>query len=507
MIVVRHDRSLRYPKIPPFHPSEVYPEYPFGHSLNGEENMVYRGIRSLFNDLQLDSENFGTPEWNPLGDLVSPGGNVVVKPNWVWDPPDGLIVPGRLEATITHSSLIRSIIDYALIAVGEKGRITILDSPVEGADWRRLHTWNGFWDVLKFYKNNTRTHVELFDIRDFQIVRSGISFPINGISISLIYRRKLRGDPRGYVEFDLLEESEFENNFTHHKLLRSPQAWTKKHVQRYHSPGHHKYQISKSILEADLIINIPKLKHHVKAGVTLSLKNLVGATQEKVGLPHFKAGAPPMGDEYPYPKSYRHRIREGILDLNLAMMLGILIERRKRKKDDLSGEKSQRYFERLLEIRCGDWYGSDVLWRTILDLNKTVLCGDLQGKVHRERQRQYISIIDGIIGGEKQSPMHPSPRKAGLMLSSRDPVALDIVATYLMGFDPEKIPTLINARAIKEFDVAIHDPENNVVVLNGSQKIALARFRQFLIHNPEYLTRFTPSVGWRGHIELTDAST
>ncbi len=506
MIVVRHDTNLRYPKTPPFHPSEEYPEYPFGHLLNGEENMVYRGIRNLFNDMQLDSQNFGTPEWNPLGNLVNPGGNVVIKPNWVWDLPDGIADPEKFEATITHSSLIRSVIDYVLITVGEKGRITILDSPVEGADWRRLHTLNGFWKVLEFYKDNTRTNVEFFDIRDFQIVRSRISFPINGVSITLIYRKKLHGDPRGYVEFDLLDKSEFENNFTHHKLLRSPQAWTNKNVQQYHSPGHHKYQISRSILEADLFINIPKLKHHVKAGVTLSLKNVVGATQKKVGLPHFKEGAPPMGDEYPYPKSYRQRIKEGILNVNLAMMLGIMIEQRKRRKDDSSCEKSQRYFEQLLEIRCGDWYGSDALWRTILDLNKTVLCGDLHGRVHKERQRRYISIIDGIIGGEKQSPMHPSPRTAGLMLASMDPVGLDIVATYLMGFDPEKIPTLINAREIKKFDIATLDSENSVVVLNGTQQIALTRFRQFLIHNPEYLTRFIPSIGWRGYIELSDAS-
>jgi hypothetical protein len=35
--------------------------------------------------------------------------------------------------------------------------------------------------------------------------------------------------------------------------------------------------IAKDVLEADIIINLPKLKMHKKAGVTNALKNFVGS--------------------------------------------------------------------------------------------------------------------------------------------------------------------------------------------------------------------------------------
>ena len=49
-------------------------------------------------------------------------------------------------------------------------------------------------------------------------------------------------------------------------------------------PGVHRYLIAKDVLDADLVINLPKLKTHKKAGITAALKNLVGH-QRKQGLP------------------------------------------------------------------------------------------------------------------------------------------------------------------------------------------------------------------------------
>jgi len=62
-----------------------------------------------------------------------------------------------------------------------------------------------------------------------------------------------------------------------------------------HQPGSHRYLVSQSVLEADLVINLPKWKSHGKAGMTGALKNLVGINGDKAYLPHFRIGAPRWG--------------------------------------------------------------------------------------------------------------------------------------------------------------------------------------------------------------------
>lgn len=61
-----------------YHPAEAYPEYPFRDSL-GTENSVYKAVRASLRLLGLDEMNYGTRAWNPLGDLVRPGDNVLMK--------------------------------------------------------------------------------------------------------------------------------------------------------------------------------------------------------------------------------------------------------------------------------------------------------------------------------------------------------------------------------------------------------------------------------------------
>ena len=53
-------------------------------------------------------------------------------------------------------------------------------------------------------------------------------------------------------------------------------------------------------LEADVIINLPKLKTHQKAGITCALKNLIGINGNKEYLPHHRIGGFELGgDCYP----------------------------------------------------------------------------------------------------------------------------------------------------------------------------------------------------------------
>ena len=42
-------------------------------------NPVYEAVEAMFRRLGLDSGRAGTPEWNPLGDVISPGDRVVIS--------------------------------------------------------------------------------------------------------------------------------------------------------------------------------------------------------------------------------------------------------------------------------------------------------------------------------------------------------------------------------------------------------------------------------------------
>lgn len=66
-VVVVHRPGLRYVDAAPY----------------GAPNPVYEAVEAMFKGLGLDRARAGTPEWNPLGDLIAPGSRVIVKPNLV----------------------------------------------------------------------------------------------------------------------------------------------------------------------------------------------------------------------------------------------------------------------------------------------------------------------------------------------------------------------------------------------------------------------------------------
>lgn len=90
----------------------------------------------------------------------------------------------------------------------------------------------------------------------------------------VVGRRTLEGDPRGYVVYDLGDASEFRGHAGAGHYYGAD--YDAAEVNRHHTGGRHEYLIARSAVEADVLISLPKIKTHKKAGVTLSLKNLVG---------------------------------------------------------------------------------------------------------------------------------------------------------------------------------------------------------------------------------------
>jgi uncharacterized protein (DUF362 family) len=82
--------------------------------------------------------------------------------------------------------------------------------------------------------------------------------------------------------------------------------------------------------------------------------------------------------------------------------------------------------------------------------------------------RPDYAIVDGIVGMEGNGPISGTPVPAGLLVFGDDPVATDVTAATLMGFDPEKIDYLREAgRFLGQGDLAkIHqtgeDPRGDI---------------------------------------------
>ena len=110
-----------------------YPMFPYDDG----SDPVYRSLLSLF-------DAWGRNPENPFGDLVEPGGTVVIKPNWVkHNNPRG-----SLECLITHSSLIKYVIDFTAKALAGRGRIIVGDAPIQSCDFQKLVELSRIRDVL-----------------------------------------------------------------------------------------------------------------------------------------------------------------------------------------------------------------------------------------------------------------------------------------------------------------------------------------------------------------------
>lgn len=117
-----------------------------------------------------------------------------------------------------------------------------------------------------------------------------------------------------------------------------------------------------SVLGADLLVSMPKMKTHHWAGATLSMKNLFGTVP---------------GGVYGWPKNVLH------------------------------------------------WAGID---ESIADLHSLF--------------PRHFSIVDGIIGMDGNGPIQGNPKPAGVIVSGRDPVAVDATCCRIMQIEPARLRSL-----------------------------------------------------------------
>jgi len=380
-------------------------------------------VRNLFLSAQLDAAHMGTPEWNPLGDSVS-GKRCVIKPNWVHHKNGS---HNGLDCLISHTSVIEAIIEY--VALARPSSIIVGDAPIQSCDFGALRELAGINSMLaRLLSRGIQV-----DCRDFRLTQTDRSVWDASLSTGR--------SEKEYVRFNLGQNSMLEMITDERSQFRVT-MYDPRALEETHSPGNHQYLIAREIMDADVVINLPKLKTHKKAGLTGTLKNLVGANGHKSYLPHHRKGGTASGGDC-YPKtSVLKSVAEDLFDWTNSVSPGY----GKRILAKLCGSvvKVGKFATGSMDLE-GSWHGNDTVWRMVLDLQHILHHGTSSGTLEAGRQRFILNITDAIIGGQGDGPLSPEPIEFGFLTLGTNAAICDWMHAILMGLNPNQIPVIREA--------------------------------------------------------------
>ena len=461
-------------------PSEIYPEYRFNHTTS-KKNSVYKAIRDMFLRCEYDISNYNSFKWNPLGCFIQPNQTVLIKPNMVFHY--NRCEDENIYSIITHPAILRCVIDYIYIALQGQGKIIIGDAPLQTADFRQLRSLMHLDNICDLYKQRDIS----LDVLDFRLCTAK---KYKGI----IQKTYTSSPPEDYLTINLDGES-LHNDYKDVVDRFRVTEFDTEQMCEHHNEHRHEYCIHKSVLEADVIISLPKIKTHRKAGYTCALKNLIGINGQKDWLPHHRKGSiEEGGDEYLY-KNLRKKLISKCWDIRWGTS-NTVIQNMLYKFERLifATKKLHSFKDNYLE---GSWWGNDTISRTINDLNRVIIHADKSGRMQNSPQRKLLYLADGIICGEGEGPMEPTKKVCDLLIWGHNAFAVDMLAVKLMGFDYNKINTLKVCRNIQTYKVFSENPENIEIFSNiNENKYNLSNIRNLIGYN------FIPTSGWKGHIEL-----
>lgn len=380
----------------------------------------------------------------PLHQLIQLGDVVLIKPNFVIDRhPRGL----DIYSIITHPSLIRGVVDYVRQILCGTGRIIVADAPQYDCNWANLLNVT---DLSRWLQGTT-----LLDLRPYWSPQKHF----------MSQRIPLSGDPLGDVLIDLEDKSRFVG-------LDPSNFYGARYERQETIVANTSYRVSKTVLSANVVILLPKLKTHKKVGVTLCLKNLVGIVTDKNTIPHYRLQV----DQYPDNVLYSHE--RSLLKLERWMydhLLGGVPWKEKlhhliyNLHNNVTRKMGLKVREDVRALDAGNWYGNDTIWRAVLDLYDIIRYADENGYIRSTQQRRLFGLVDGIIGGEHNGPLDPDPVRAGVLIAGDDIMNVDLAALEIMGFDYTRVP--------------------------------LYRGAAYWDHHLKLCKSFVAPDGWKGHIE------
>ncbi|MFZ4400952.1 MAG: DUF362 domain-containing protein [Bacteroidales bacterium] len=367
---------------------------------------------------------------------VIQGKRVLLKPNWVYhNKKDTDEICLR-----THDNFLLAALEVVLSK--KPASVIMGDAPIQGCYWDEAIR-ESLKKSVEILVKKYNIHVE---IKDFRRVTFD---PRQNNPV------KERNPLSEYVIFDLGKDSYLEPISSKKNIFRVTN-YDPDRLAESHTIGMHKYCLTKELFDAEVVISIPKIKTHQKTGVTGALKNLVGVNGDKDYLPHHRVGGKDTGgDCYPGGNILR-RLAEYFLDAanrkqGKPIFLVWMFVTKVLWKLSLP--------EKVHHLAAG-WYGNDTTWRMVMDLNKVAVFGKKDGSISELPQRVLFSLCDGVIGGQGDGPLKPTPLALGVISFTNNSAMNDICMGTFMGFDLQKIPLLKTA-------LQIISKKNISITLNG----------------------------------------
>ena len=416
----------------------------------------------------------------PAG-FIRPGERVVLKPNWVKEHDQRTPGPDAWEHVVTHPAVIEGVLRWVAPRLQGRGRITICDAPQTDSSFAKLRQYCRLDGMVAACRRDfPGVDIVLLDLRPEEWTA------VDGVTVA---KTKLTGDPLGSTRVRLDAASEFVGYSGLSRLYGA--SFDMAETNAHHTGDQHDYLLCRTPMDADVFINLPKLKTHKKAGITCALKNLVGINANKNWLPHHTEGTPAQGGDQFASDNAKARLEQSWMGAA------------KRAVKDSSGlarafipfKKLGRAFfgDTQQVVRSGNWYGNDTCWRMVLDLNKCLFHFDGAGK-RRVQPPRYLAVVDGIIAGEGNGPMSPDAKPCGVILAGTHPAAVDCAAATLMGFEWPKLRLLNNCFAMRELSFVPFAAGDIAVLSNHAPWNGL-------LDDLTETFQFRPHFGWVGAIE------
>ena len=386
---------------------------------------------------------------------------VLLKPNWV-----------RHSMSAEHEFCMRTNDDFVIAVLRvvldmRPSRILIGDAPIQGCKWDMMISESFITRVRKLsYEYKIPVRIEDFRRRTYDFKDNKVDSKIKPLS--------------DYIIFDLAGESVLEPITITGKNKFRVTNYDPDRMVSAHSPGTHKYCITREFFDADLIISLPKIKTHQKTGITGALKNLVGINGDKDFLPHHRIGGTKRGGDCYPGGSFMRYLSEFLLDYanrNQGRMIFWFWQK-------LSSLFWILSFPGPEHNMAAGWYGNDTTWRMVMDLNKIAQYGNSNGTISNNIQRHIYSLCDGIIAGQGDGPLNPVPLHLGIISFTNNSFINDQAMALLMGLPIKKLPLINNVFLTVRLDCE--------TTLNG-ERIELEELKK-------YLVKAKPPKGWKGYL-------
>ena len=385
-----------------------------------------------------------------LTKTVIKGKRVLLKPNWVRH--------SKNEADEwclrTHDSFLLATLDYVLRL--QPKEVLIGDAPIQGCRWNEMVNS----ELINAVDNLVEKYKIAVAIKDFRRVHFDQQ-------LNNVIEEKEPLD--NFVIFDVGKKSYLEPITKKDANKFRVTDYNPDRFHESHRPGVHKYCITKELFDAEVVISLPKVKTHQKAGITAALKNIVGLNGDKDFLPHHRLGGTDLGgDCYEGGNKLRYWSELCLDNAN----------RKKGKWQYFVWIKIASLLWRIslpknVHSLAAGWYGNDTTWRMVMDLNQVVYFGKKDGTLGNDRQRLFFSLCDGIIGGQGDGPLQPMPLALGVVSFTNTSSWNDLALSQLMGMESKKIPLLVSARTFEKNAKVTFKLNESIVNYSDYSKLAV----------------------------------